>query len=130
VSEPSQTRLLVRGLDRTPTKVSVREYRHLTFQSAPFDSTWRRRKMPRTFKILPGPLFCVPGRLSAKGTQHVSGYIRCLCVSTVAKEAMRDSIEAVSQDERRALEELACTWAQAALMSDRIELAWPTASEI
>jgi hypothetical protein len=37
-----------------------------------------------------------------------------------AREAMRDSIEAVSQDEKRALEELACTWAQAALTSDRV----------
>ncbi len=36
-----------------------------------------------------------------------------------AKEAMHDTIEAVSQDERRALEELACTWAQAAMMSER-----------
>jgi hypothetical protein len=37
-----------------------------------------------------------------------------------AEEALRGSSEAVSQDEKRALEELACTWAQAALMSDRV----------
>ena len=37
-----------------------------------------------------------------------------------AEEAMRDSSEAMGQDEKRALEELACTWAKAALMSDRI----------
>ena len=37
-----------------------------------------------------------------------------------AKEALRGSSEAIDQDEKRALEELACTWAQAALMSDRV----------
>jgi len=37
-----------------------------------------------------------------------------------AEEAMRDSSEATGQDEKRVLEELACTWAKAALMSDRI----------
>jgi hypothetical protein len=37
-----------------------------------------------------------------------------------AEEALRGSSEAISQDEKRALEELACTWAQAALMSDRV----------
>jgi hypothetical protein len=37
-----------------------------------------------------------------------------------AKEAMRDASTAVDASEKRALEELACTWAQAALMSDRV----------
>jgi hypothetical protein len=33
---------------------------------------------------------------------------------------MRDASTAVDASEKRALEELACTWAQAALMSDRV----------
>ena len=37
----------------------------------------------------------------------------------LAEEAMRGSSESVCEDERRALEELACTFAQAALMSHR-----------
>ena len=37
-----------------------------------------------------------------------------------AKEAMRGASTAVNLTEKRALEELACTWAQAALMSDRV----------
>ena len=37
-----------------------------------------------------------------------------------AEEAMHDSSEATGQDEKQALEELACTWAKAALMSDRV----------
>jgi hypothetical protein len=37
-----------------------------------------------------------------------------------AKEAMHGSSEAMAQDEKRALEELACIWAKAALMSDRV----------
>ncbi|MGB6755222.1 MAG: hypothetical protein WBE71_22380 [Xanthobacteraceae bacterium] len=36
-----------------------------------------------------------------------------------AEEAMRGSGNAVSEDEKHALEELACTWARAALTSDR-----------
>jgi hypothetical protein len=35
-----------------------------------------------------------------------------------AKEAMHESFEATSEHEKRA--DLACTWAQAALMSDRV----------
>jgi hypothetical protein len=38
----------------------------------------------------------------------------------LAEEAMRDSSKAVCEDDRRALEDLACTWARAALMSDRV----------
>jgi hypothetical protein len=37
-----------------------------------------------------------------------------------AEEALRGSSEAIDQDEKRALEKLACTWAQAALLSDRV----------
>ena len=37
-----------------------------------------------------------------------------------AKEAMHESFEATSKNERRALADFACTWAQAALMSERI----------
>jgi hypothetical protein len=37
-----------------------------------------------------------------------------------AQEAMRGSANAVSEDEKRALEELAFIWAQAAFMSDRV----------
>jgi hypothetical protein len=37
-----------------------------------------------------------------------------------AKEAMRDSSEATSENEQRSLIDLACTWVQAALMSDRV----------
>jgi hypothetical protein len=37
-----------------------------------------------------------------------------------AKEAMHGSLEAMAQDEKQALEELACIWAKAALMSDRV----------
>jgi hypothetical protein len=37
-----------------------------------------------------------------------------------AKEAMRDSSEATSENEKRSLIDLACTWVQAALMSDRV----------
>ena len=37
-----------------------------------------------------------------------------------AEEAMRNSSKAASEAEKRALEELACTWSQAALMSDRV----------
>jgi hypothetical protein len=37
-----------------------------------------------------------------------------------AKEAMHESSEATSNSEERALADLACTWAQAALMSERI----------
>ena len=40
-----------------------------------------------------------------------------------AEEAMHDSSEATGQDEKQALEELACTWAKAALMSDRLKFA-------
>jgi hypothetical protein len=38
----------------------------------------------------------------------------------LAEEAMHDSSKAVCEDDRRALEDLACTWAQAALLSDRV----------
>jgi hypothetical protein len=37
-----------------------------------------------------------------------------------AEEAMRGSSKATNKDEKRALEELACTWAQASLISDRV----------
>jgi hypothetical protein len=37
-----------------------------------------------------------------------------------ALEAMRGSSEAISEDEKRALQDLACTWAQAALISERV----------
>ena len=37
-----------------------------------------------------------------------------------AEEAMRDLSKAATEAKRRALEELACTWAQAASMSDRV----------
>ena len=36
------------------------------------------------------------------------------------KEAMHESFEATSENEKRALANLACTWAQAALMSERV----------
>jgi hypothetical protein len=36
-----------------------------------------------------------------------------------AKEAMRESSEVTSENEKRSLIDLACTWVQAALMSDR-----------
>jgi hypothetical protein len=38
----------------------------------------------------------------------------------LAEEAMRNSSKAVCEDERRALEDLAWTFAQASLMSDRV----------
>jgi hypothetical protein len=38
----------------------------------------------------------------------------------LAEEAMHNSSKAVCEDDRRALEDLACTWARAALMSDRV----------
>jgi hypothetical protein len=37
-----------------------------------------------------------------------------------AEEAMRNAARATSEAERQALEDLACTWAQAALASDRL----------
>jgi hypothetical protein len=37
-----------------------------------------------------------------------------------AEEAVRDSSRATGEVERRAFEDLACTWAEAASMSDRI----------
>jgi hypothetical protein len=37
-----------------------------------------------------------------------------------AEEAARSSSEATSQEEKDALMALACTWAQAALMSERV----------
>jgi hypothetical protein len=37
-----------------------------------------------------------------------------------AKEAMRGSSKATSEIEKRALSDLACTWVQAALMSERV----------
>jgi hypothetical protein len=37
-----------------------------------------------------------------------------------AEEAMRDSSNATSNNEKRALSELACTWAEAAMASDRV----------
>ncbi|MGB6662320.1 MAG: hypothetical protein WBE90_25370 [Xanthobacteraceae bacterium] len=44
----------------------------------------------------------------------------CNVFRLYAKEAMQESLNAVDEADRRALEELACTWAQAALMSDRM----------
>ncbi len=48
-----------------------------------------------------------------------------------AEEAMRDSFKAKREDERQALQVLACTWATAALASDRLfgpsPTAWPRA---
>jgi hypothetical protein len=38
----------------------------------------------------------------------------------LAEETMRNSSNAENEDERQALEELACIWAQAALMSERV----------
>jgi hypothetical protein len=44
----------------------------------------------------------------------------------LAEETMRNSFNAANEDERQALEELACIWAQAALMSDRVfGSSWP-----
>ena len=37
-----------------------------------------------------------------------------------AKEAMHGSSKATSENEKRSLNHLACTWVQAALMSDRV----------
>jgi hypothetical protein len=37
-----------------------------------------------------------------------------------AEEAIHESSKATSENEKRTLIELACTWAQAALMSDRV----------
>jgi hypothetical protein len=37
-----------------------------------------------------------------------------------AKEAMHVSSEATSENEKQTLIELACTWAQAALMSEKV----------
>jgi hypothetical protein len=37
-----------------------------------------------------------------------------------ADEALRESSKAVREDEKRALEDLACTWAKAAMASDRV----------
>jgi hypothetical protein len=37
-----------------------------------------------------------------------------------AEEALRGASTAVNASEKRSLEELACTWAQAALISDRV----------
>ncbi len=37
-----------------------------------------------------------------------------------AKEAMHVSFKATSENEKRTLIDLACTWAQAALMSDKV----------
>ena len=37
-----------------------------------------------------------------------------------AKEAMQGSSEATNKDDKRALEGLACAWAQAVIMSDRV----------
>jgi len=37
-----------------------------------------------------------------------------------AKEAMRDASEVASENEKRSLIDLACTWVQAALMSERV----------
>jgi hypothetical protein len=44
----------------------------------------------------------------------------CNVFRLYAKEAMQESLNAVDEADRQALEELACTWAQAALMSDRV----------
>lgn len=51
-----------------------------------------------------------------------------------AEEAMRGAANASNEDDRRALEELSCTWAQAALMSDRVfgrgfPSSWPNFGE-
>jgi hypothetical protein len=37
-----------------------------------------------------------------------------------AKEAMRESSTVTSKNEKQSLTDLACTWMQAALMSDRV----------
>jgi hypothetical protein len=37
-----------------------------------------------------------------------------------AEEAMHGSSKATSENEKRSLADLACTWAQAALMSERV----------
>ena len=37
-----------------------------------------------------------------------------------ADKALRESSKAVREDEKRALEDLACTWAKAAVASDRV----------
>jgi hypothetical protein len=37
-----------------------------------------------------------------------------------AKEAMRGSSKAKSENEKRTLSDLACTWSQAALLSERV----------
>ena len=37
-----------------------------------------------------------------------------------AKEAMHESSKATSENEKQSLIDLACTWAQAALMSERV----------
>ena len=37
-----------------------------------------------------------------------------------AKEAMRESSKATSENEKRTLSDLACTWSQAALMTERV----------
>ena len=37
-----------------------------------------------------------------------------------AEEAMRESDNVTNENEKRNLTDLACTWAQAALMSDRV----------
>ena len=37
-----------------------------------------------------------------------------------AKEAIRGSSKATNQNDKRALADLACTWAQAALLSERV----------
>jgi hypothetical protein len=46
-----------------------------------------------------------------------------------ADEALRESSQAVREDEKRALEDLACTWAKAAVASDRVfgpsPTSWP-----
>ena len=52
-----------------------------------------------------------------------------------AEEAMRGAANAPNEDEKRALEELSCTWAQAALMSDRVfgrgfPPSWPNFGEV
>jgi hypothetical protein len=52
-----------------------------------------------------------------------------------AEEAMRGAANAPNEDEKRALEELSCTWAQAALMSDGVfgrgvPPSWPNFGEV
>jgi hypothetical protein len=37
-----------------------------------------------------------------------------------AKEAMREAADVTSENEKRSLTDLACTWVRAALMSDRV----------